>query len=585
MTVSDYIVEFLISKGIKHTYGYQGGMIAYLFDSLKKYEDKISYHVPYHESGGSFAACGGAQATGKCGFCFVTSGPGFTNALTGMANAFCDSIPVIYIAGQVNFKDKKHGMDIRQKGFQEILMAEIARPVCKKSYDIDTADQMVIALNEAYEIATTGRKGPVFLDIPINVFREYVEVPDFFEVDDTMFSINLDLSGIETIIDSSLRPIILAGAGIRQSGCIHNFRNLVDSCDIPVVTSMLSVDVLPTSNIHNFGFVGPDGIRCANYLIDQSDCIISLGARLDPRQTGYNTNVFAPEAKLIRVDIDEKEFTRKIKADEIDIRCDLRDFFKSISLGHNKDHLDWLSRCNIIKEELSGLDENIANYYIKHITSVISDDSNVFLDVGKNQLWGSQSVVVKEKTGVYSSGGFGSMGYSLPAAIGACFETGRPTYTINGDGGIQMNIQEFQTIAKNNLPVKIIVINNHALANVVIFQDRWLESRYVGTMESQKDYYAADVCQIANAYGIKAIRLRDVSDIDNYQEDLLDMSPLLVEFEIPDRTPVLPDIAADRDPLRFDGRLSEELIERIENLAKGDWVMLEKLKKEVCDVD
>ena len=570
ITAADYITEFLISKGVKHTYGYQGGMIAYMFDSLKKYDGQISYHVPYHESGGSFAACGGAQSTGKCGFCFVTSGPGFTNALTGMANAYCDSIPVIYIAGQVNYKDKKHGLEMRQKGFQEILMAEVAKPVCKKSYDIDAVDQIVDAINEAYEIAMTGRKGPVFLDVPINVFREYVEAPDNFEEEVSKSSLKLDFPEIENIIDNSKRPIIVAGAGIRQAGATKAFRKLVEECDVPVVTSMLAVDALPTNDVHNFGFIGPDGIRTANYIIDQADCIISLGARLDPRQTGYNTSVFAPNAKLIRVDIDEKEFERVIKDDEININCDLADFFISININHNTNHQKWLTKCHYIKEKLQGKDETIANQYISNITSLIDDNSDVFLDVGKNQLWGAQSVVVKENTGVYLSGGFGSMGYSLPAAIGACNETGRPTYSFNGDGGIQMNVQELQTVAKFNLPVKIIVINNHALANVVIFQDRWLESRYVGTMESEKDYFASDICNIANAYGIRSIKLKSLDDVENYKKEILDDKPTLIEFIIPDRTPVLPDIAADRDPLRFDGKLSKELIEWIDSTVAED---------------
>lgn len=566
ITASDYIVEFLISKGIKHTYGYQGGMIAYLFDSLKKYEGQIYYHVPYHESGASFAACGGAQVTGKCGFCFVTSGPGFTNALTGMANAYCDSIPVIYIAGQVNYKDKKHGLDIRQRGFQEILMAEIARPICKKSYDIDTVDQIVDALHEAYQIATTGRKGPVFLDVPINVFREYVEVDDVIEKDSVQESRLLHLRDIEKLICNSKRPLILAGAGIKQSCCVELFRRIVKSCDIPVVSSMLAVDVLQSNNEKYFGFIGPDGKRSANYIVDQSDCIVSLGARLEPRQTGYNTSVFAPNAKIIRIDIDNKEFLRNIKDDEIQLNCDLVDFLNQISIGHIDTHKRWLEQCIRIRNVLNGIDDTIANHYVRRITSLCDIDAKIFFDVGKNQLWGAQSVIVKEKTGVYLSGGFGSMGYSLPAAVGACFETKKPTYSFNGDGGIQMNIQEFQTITKNNLPVKIIVINNHALANVVIFQDRWLGSRYVGTMESENDYFASDICKIANAYGIKSVLLECLEDVEKHSDDFLSDEPVLFEFVIPSRTPVLPDIAADRDPLRTDGRLSKELIKTIEDL-------------------
>jgi len=570
ITASDYIVEFLIHKGVKEVFGYQGGMIAYLFDSLKRYEGQINYHIPYHEQGGSFAANGYAQVSGKVGFCFVTSGPGFTNAMTGMANAFCDSIPVIYIMGQVNYKDKKHGMPMRQKGFQEILAADIARPICKKSYDIDTVDQVIPALTEAYEIAMTGRKGPVFLDIPINVFREFVEF-DCFEDEKFLTSSNVaEKDLVFEILSKSKRPIILAGAGIKQSFLTDEFRKYIADSSIPVVTSMLAVDLLTDSDKHKFGFIGPDGIRCANFLIDKADCILSLGARLEPRQTGYNTSVFAPDATIIRVDIDEKEFNREIKKDTINVNCTLDDFFRECSLPERVEHKEWLEKCCKVKDELKNIDICIANEYIKSLSDLFIEDGNVFLDVGKNELWCAQSVVIKNFTKVFMSGGFGSMGYSLPAAIGACFHDRKPTYTFNGDGGIQMNIQELQTIVHNQLPVKIIVINNHALANVAIFQNRWLGSKYVGTLESEGDYLASNICKIAEAYGIRSVHLNDLSEVKQCHGVLTDDKPVVIEFTIPELTPVLPDIGADKDPLRHDGRIDLLKLELIENLLRED---------------
>ena len=566
VTASDYIVEFLIKKGIKDVFGYQGGMIAYLFDSLKKYEGQIKYHIPYHEQGGSFAANGNAQVSGKAGFCFVTSGPGFTNALTGMANAYCDSIPVIYIMGQVNYKDKKHGLQMRQKGFQEILAAKIAKPICKKSYDIETVDEIIPALNEAYDIAMSGRKGPVFLDIPINVFREFVEYDDIKEDEQTSYTRICDFSSVSEIIDSSKKPIILGGAGIKQAKLIAQFRTFVNNTNIPVVTSMVAVDLLEDGNCHKFGFIGPDGIRCANYLIDNADCVISLGSRLDPRQTGYNVSLFAPEAKIIRIDIDESEFNREINSNTININCSLADFISSCHISKNENHKKWLKKCTQIKELLDGIDVCIANEYIKALSDLFIEDGKVFLDVGKNELWGAQSVSIKSKTEVFMSGGFGSMGYSLPAAVGACFETKKPTYSFNGDGGIQMNIQEFQTIVKNQLPVKIIVINNHALANVAIFQDRWLGSRYVGTLESEGDYFAANICEIAKAYGIRSYHLNSIKDVQSCVNLLTDNNPVVIEFTIPELTPVLPDIGADKDPLRADQRIPLYLVNQIEQI-------------------
>ena len=566
ITASDYIVEFLIKKGIKDVFGYQGGMIAYLFDSLKKYEGQINYHIPYHEQGGSFAANGNAQVSGKAGFCFVTSGPGFTNALTGMANAYCDSIPVIYIMGQVNFKDKKHGLQMRQKGFQEILAAEIAKPICKKSYDIETVDEIIPALNEAYDIAISGRKGPVFLDIPINVFREFVEFDDIKEDKQTDYTNKCDFTSISAFINSAEKPVILAGAGIKQAKLTTPFRELINKTNIPVVTSMLAVDLLEDGDCHKFGFIGPDGIRCANYIIDKSDCVISLGSRLEPRQTGYNVSLFAPEAKIIRVDIDESEFNRDINTNTININCSLSVFLSTCHISNNLKHKRWLQKCTQVKKMLDGIDVCIANEYINALSNLFIEDGKVFLDVGKNELWGAQSVIIKSNTEVFMSGGFGSMGYSLPASIGACFETKKPTYSINGDGGIQMNIQELQTIVKNNLPVKIIVINNHALANVAIFQNRWLGSRYVGTLESKGDYFAANICEIAKAYGIRSYKLDSLKNVQSCSTLLTDNKPVVIEFTIPELTPVLPDIGADKDPLRADQKIPSYLVDQIEQI-------------------
>ena len=329
---------------------------------------------------------------------------------------------------------------------------------------------------------------------------------------------------------------------------------------------MLAVDLLEDGNVHKFGFIGPDGTRCANYIIDKSDCVITLGSRLEPRQTGYNVSLFAPEAKIIRVDIDESEFNRTINSNTINVNICLSDFISSCIISEKIVHKQWLQKCTQVKKLLEGVDVCIANEYIKALSDLFIEDGKVFLDVGKNELWGAQSVSIKSNTEVFMSGGFGSMGYSLPAAIGACFETKKPTYSFNGDGGIQMNIQEFQTVVKNQLPIKIIVINNHALANVAIFQDRWLGARYVGTLESEGDYYATNICEIAKAYGIRSRHLNSIKDIQSCVYLLTDNKPAVIEFTIPEMTPVLPDISADKDPLRADQKLPSSLIIQIEQI-------------------
>ena len=566
--LSDYCIEFFISNGITDVFGYQGGMVCHFYDSLGKYNGKIKYHCFGNEQGAILAACSFAQSTGKLGVCITTSGPGFTNALTGLANAWFDSIPVMLISGQVNTKDKRRNYSFRQYGFQEMQTVELVNTITKRAYEIDDDTDVVSVLQDAYLTAFDKRRGPVFLDFPINISRKQVEVEETIQPVEMPEPECFDASSyIEELLDSN-KPIIIAGAGIKQLGLQSEFRELVNLLKIPVVTTMPSVDLLPSDSPYFVGYLGGTARRESGIVLKNTDCVLSLGTRLCNKAIGYNHADFIPKAtKLIRVDIDETEFERQLKECEQDVIADLRSFMKS-SIEYarkNKgshDHSLWVESVNKLKELVAKVDNTFGNEIVRRYTELIPDRANITFDVGNNQVYGAQSSVIKKETRVFESCGLGAMGYAIPAAIGASIGNSAPTYVITGDGGAQMNIQELNTISKKNLPVKILVLNNHALGHIILFQEHYLDNRFVATREVDNDYYSCDFVGIAKAYGIKSFKIKAIEDLNSYISELNDDNPYLFEVEF-DNCPMLPNIHGGLDPLTNGPVLPEGLVEAI----------------------
>lgn len=570
ISVSDYFVEFLIANGITDVFGYQGGMIAYLFDSLKRYKGKINYHSCGNEQGAAFAACAYAQATHNFGVCISTSGPGFTNMVTGIANAWFDSIPVLFVSGNVNTKDKKRTSSFRQNGFQEIQAAEIAKPITKKAFEVELNTDYVKCFDEALTIAKTSRQGPVYIDLPINICREMVSFNEIKPV--VIKPIKNTFNNYLKDLLNSTRPIIYAGAGIKQVNCIEKFRKLISILQIPVITSMPGIDLLPSNSKYNIGYVGGTGRREAGIVLQNADFVLSIGTRICSKQVGHNLSLFAPKAKkFIRVDIDKAEFERKIKSNEIELSVDINNFIDSCLLDlkkYSSAFKSWSDACYRLKNTLSTVDITKANAMCKDLTSYFPSNANVLLDVGKNLNYCTQSMIVKNDTKVYMSAGLGSMGYSIPAAIGAYYGNKKPTFSINGDGGAQMNIQELNTIAKNKLPIKIFVLNNKALGNIVLFQNNFLNSRYSATREKDGDYFSCDFAKVANGYGIKSIKITKYNDFDKYKHLLSAKEPILFDIYYED-CPALPGIVAGGDFTKnLDNKVLKEVkkyIEKYEN--------------------
>jgi len=570
MKVSDYIVSFLIEKEITDVFGYPGGMVTYLLDSFSKREDKIRAHICYHEQGAAFAACGYAQTSLKPGASYATSGPGATNLATGIANAYFDSTPTIFITGQVNTNEEKGDLPLRQKGFQEMDVIAFVESITKYCVKINNANEIRYHLEKAYAMAMSGRQGPVLLDIPIDIQRAEVDPANLKEFEGVEPQPHCDVSLVEgriyEAINASKRPCILVGAGVMASGMGQWFAKWVDTIKVPVVCSMPAVDALPNSP-YNYGVIGSYGLRHSNFILAKSDLIISLGSRLDLRQTGADKKGFAVNAKLLRVDIDNNEFSHKIKDEEEEFLIDLRELLPVLNskVTPIPDFSPWLNVCDEILAKLQYRDEQEANRAIRKLSEWIDADTVVTTDVGQNQVWVAQSFIPKGQRILFSSG-HGAMGYSVPAAIGAYYGSGgKKVVSFNGDGGIQMNIQELQFIVREQLPIKIILLNNHSLGMIRHFQEMYFESNYMHT-KKDRGYVVPDFGAISAAYGIKYAKAENLDELDTVKPYLADDAPAFIEVSLSDDTYVFPKLAMGKLSHDQEPELDRELFEYISNL-------------------
>lgn len=556
MKVSDYIVEFLINKGIKDVFGYPGGMVTHLMKSFSEKSEQIHAHVNYHEQASAFCACAYAQSTGKPGVAYATSGPGATNLITGIANAYFDSIPVIFLTGQVNTFEAKGDLKVRQRGFQETDILTMVKSITKYCAYVSKGEDIRYELEKAWYYANEGRKGPVLLDLPMDIQKCDVieEKLRGFEIGNVNISKSKNwIDSFQMLLAKSKRPVLLIGNGVKITQMEEEVRTWVKSWKIPVVSSMLAFDVFEREEDNYFGFIGAYGDRAANFVVAKSDLIISLGSRLDIRQVGAKTENFASNAKLIRVDIDTGEFTRKVKQDELEIKCDIKEFLKDVKqIWHDPDVMDqWLQTCKLIKKSLDNYDVCKVNTLLSHFSKNLPKNIFITTDVGQNQVWIAQSFRIKKNQKVLFSGGHGAMGYSLPAAIGACYGSNSPVVSFNGDGGIQMNIQELQFIARERLPITIVILNNSSLGMIRHFQEMYFESDYFQTVE-KGGYTVPNFEKISYAYGLDYFRICNKDDIEKYVFN--SKTPNVVEICLEEETYVFPKLEfgkpnQDQEPL------------------------------------
>ena len=564
MKGSDYIVDFLVKQGITDVFGYPGATVCHLMDSLEK-SPSIQNHLNYHEQACAFAACGYAQSTGKVGVAYANGGPGFTNLITGITNAFYDSIPTVFICGQVDTTDMVGSRKIRQNGIQEIPISKIAQPFTKKAILVCNPEMLQEAMTDAFKTAVTGRPGPVVIEIPANIQRADIGIKDEAESlinPQKLYKYEI----ISKLISGAKRPVILAGNGIKVSGLKNEFKNMVGNLKIPVLMTLPSFDLLGFDNQYNYGFIGNNGFRYSNYILEKSDLIIALGSRLDGKQVGKNADNFTHGAKLVRVDVDSNELSEKICEDEIQINANVRDVIEYLSdLKITFSNHDWLSVCQTIKKQLYGYDFKRYHYLLQRLFSKANENACFTADVGHHEVYLAQALQLTEEQTAIMSLGLATMGYSLPAAIGAYYGKHTQIVSLSGDGGIQMNIQELQMLVRDNLPVKVIVFNNSALGMVREFQERNFHNICCQTTK-EYGYTVPDFEKIAFAYGLRFTRIEECDDkaIDAFK--FSENGPELIELVISEPTYLYPRYARGKRICDMDPDLETNLKNKIEVL-------------------
>jgi len=540
MKSSDYIVSFFAGKGIDHFFGYQGTMIAHFVDSVYQSKD-VENHVCYNEQGAAFAAVGYAKAKGRCGLAYATSGPGALNLVSGIADAYYDSTPVIFITGQLNTYEYTGIEGIRQNGFQETDVVSIVKSITKYTVKVEKAEDIRYVLEKAWYEANTGRRGPVVIDLPMDMQRQDID-PDSMKgfLPDTECIFDDPQKAAEEISDAlneSRRPVILLGNGIiKDSDTHYKIKKIAEKADIPIVTSMLGRHLMSENDRLNFGYLGGGyGHRYANMIVyKKADLIISLGCSMCKRQTAMNTEKFAEDALIMRVEIDPHELKRVLHQDERDFFTDCRSVIDElVKKTCVKRFEDWLETCSKIKSMLKSFDDSCEerkpNKYIEAISDFAEDSMPICCDVGQHQVWGTQSFKLKPAQRLLISGGHGAMGFSLPAAIGAYYALGKRAFVIAGDGAIQMNIQELQWVVREQIPVTIFVMNNNSLGLIHQQQDDIFESRYAGSTD-EGGYTTPDFTDVAQAYGISAKKAESIPELISVLEKTDMNKPALIEI-------------------------------------------------------
>jgi len=539
MSGAELLIQALKDEGVQIMFGYPGGVLLDFYNAL--FGSGLRHIMTRHEQAAAHAADGYARATGKVGVCMATSGPGATNLVTGIATAYMDSIPIVALTGQV--ATHMIGGD----AFQEADIVGITRPITKHSYLVTKTEDLPRIVREAFYIAGTGRPGPVVVDLPKDVLsgKGKYSRPDKVEIRGYRPSVNGhkgQMKRVLTEIRKAKRPVIYAGGGIIISGVAEELLLFAERNRIPVTTTLLGLGGFPGDHPLFLGMLGMHGTYQANMTIHSSDLVIAIGARFDDRVTG-NVAKFAPEAKVVHIDIDPSAISKNI-AVHLPVVGDIREILSSLNNLQkdeepvwNEIRESWLERVDQWgRERPLEYDRTSSQikpqYVIERLSELCPDDTIITTEVGQNQMWTAQFFRFRHPRTLLSSGGLGAMGYGFPAAMGAQFAfPDRLVVDIAGDGSIQMNIQELATVAQHNLPVKILILNNCFLGMVRQWQELFYEARYSSTcLVSNPDFV-----KIAEAYGVKGIRIDRKEDVDAGLKEMMEHEGPVVVNCIVDR--------------------------------------------------
>lgn len=561
MKVSDYIVDYLESIEITAAFGITGSVIADVLDSFQN-RKKIKLYHPIHEQAAAMAAHAYTMVSGKIGVAITTSGPGATNLFTGLTCAWYDSIPALYITGQVNSQFTKGTKAVRQIGFQETDVIGMVK--CVTKYTTMVTDPLMIRyeLEKAVHLATSGRPGPVLLDIPVDIQRADVDVsklkrytPETSNRIQAIAKIKANIKEYISDLQKAKRPVVLVGGGIDHAGAVKEARELFKYLKIPAVLTWSGIDILPGSHPLNRGRIGTYGQRGANITFQNADLLLSLGSRHDGRQTGGRLDSFAREAKRFIVDVDPGELKDQPIKGHVNINADLKEFLpllidavksaKIPSFTHwLKETKEWQLEFPTVLPSYENPKKRVHSYYfMKKLSEVMKEGDVIVGDCGGNIVPLAQAFEVKKNQRVVTSWSHSPMGYAFAAAMGAYF--GRKKGTKNvvctiGDGGMQVNIQELQTYKMYNIPVKVFVLNNESYGIIMQYQDTYLKSRYVGAAP-EWGYTFPDFIKVAKAFGLKTESIRTNGEVTSkIKKVLAAKGPVICEVRLEKKTVLEP---------------------------------------------
>ena len=538
LTGAQILCESLLQEGVEVVFGFPGGCVIPFYDTLPQYP-QLRHILVRHEQGAAHAADGYARVTDKVGVCLATSGPGATNLVTGIANAYMDSVPMVAITGQVARPF------LGKDAFQETDITGITLPITKHNYLVLDVNQLATVVKEAFHLARTGRPGPVHIDIPKDIFTDQAEfhypskvyLPGYKP---TLVGHPTQITKAARSINEASRPVIAAGRGVLISRADAELKTLAEKAQIPVVTTLLGIGSFPESHVLSYGMAGMHGTAYANKALDGADLVIAVGMRFDDRFTG-KTSGFSPHARIIHIDIDPAEIGKNIRVDVPivgDIKKVLHSLLKEVDNGL---HMDWIKQMDDWRKQhppdLRDCEGLIPQYVISKLYEATKGEAIIVTGVGQHQMWAAQHYTHDKPNWFVSSGGLGTMGFGLPAAMGV--KVGKPDNTvwcIDGDGSMQMTMQEMGTIVQENLGVKIAILNNGYLGMVRQWQELFYEKRYVATPLSCPDFI-----KIAEAYRIPAVRVtRKEEVLSAIEQAMAHEGPFLIEFLIEPEENVYP---------------------------------------------
>lgn len=568
MNVSEYIFDFFEKKGIDTAFMVTGGQAMWLNDAVGKNKN---YNIicTHHEQSAAMAGDAYGRIKNKPALTIVTAGPGSVNAMNGVVGGYTDSSPMIVISGQaaLSFVNYQEDTKIRQYGVQGINIRPLVEGVTKYFVTIDDPQKIKFYLEKAYHLATTGRPGPVWLDVPLDIQSAQVDLKYLEtyspEVEITNISLKEATRHAYKLLSKAKRPVFLVGQGVGLSGARTAFYDYVNQIRIPVITSRLGIDLIETDNDLYVGRPGNYGERSANFAIQNADLIISLGCRLASSLVGHNAKAFGKNAYIYVVDIDQKELDKPGAKIDYKARLDCKTFIEKMQDELTENNLpsfeEWVQVCQNWKKKYPVVqpeykNENPINsyYFADRLSYFASSEDAILVDTGSCFHVACQTWKIKKGQSYLTTGGISSMGYWV-ACIGACMANNRKhTIVITGDGSLQMNLQEFATIKHNNLPIKVFILNNNGYLLIRHTQKNFMEERYVGE-SPETGVWCPDSLEIAKAYGIKGIRISNVEEMDAKIQEALDYDgPVICDIITSEWQLLIPRIASDKMP---DGRL------------------------------